>query len=167
MSCAQLQSWRQPITNAVRRGRINQRCVQDLSLAGGARVRCTDNRNQFEYGYEAQWTPRCGNATVPAAVGRGVYYTMRKTLRCQTAVAAVATPGPTGRQAIRPVDAAAAAEHMRQQLVHKKRIAMLNRQNEVRFQLRRQRHQQAQMQLQLQQQQRQQIGRNWEQSNDL
>lgn len=169
MNCANLQFWRQPITNAVRQGRTNQRCVHDMSLAGGTRVRCTDNRNQFEYGYDAKMTPRCGTATVPDAIGRDVYYTMRKTLRCVTPMP---TPknavtrtivGGRVRQAVEvgAVSAVAAAEHMRQQLVQKKRRAMLNRQNDVRFQLRRQRHQ-SQMQMQQQQQRGQ-----WKMSNDL
>lgn len=82
--------WRQHITNAERRGRRNQRCVHAASEATTT-VRCDDNSNQFEYGYEAKLAPRCATGPVgrPDVSDRGVFYALRKTLHCAMKAAAV------------------------------------------------------------------------------
>lgn len=133
-------AWKQSVTNAARSGRINQRCVTDLSMAGGPRMRCNDNTNQFEYGYDIKLTPRCGScpAGITDCVGRGVYYTMRKTLNC----------APVKRAARREQAKTMAEERKRQtaeqrKLELKKRRLLQNKHNEVRFQLHRQRKAQA------------------------
>lgn len=75
--------WKQHITNAVRTGRSNQLCVADRTLAG--RIRCNSNANSFDYGYDAHMTPRCDGGP-EKAIGRSVFYTLRKTLRCPSTV---------------------------------------------------------------------------------
>lgn len=98
--CDRMAHWRQHITNAERRGPRNQRCVTETSAVGAiftTAVRCDDNTNQFEYGYEAKLAPRCasGPAGRPDVRDRGVYYTLRRTLRCGLTAAVRRPPPPT------------------------------------------------------------------------
>lgn len=48
-------------------------------------MRCNSNENSYEYGYDAKITPRCDGGP-DAAFGRGVFYSMRKTLACPSTV---------------------------------------------------------------------------------
>lgn len=140
--CDRMVHWRQHITNAERRGRRNQRCVIEASAAAATSttvVRCDDNANQFEYGYEAKLAPRCasGPAGRPDVRDRGVYYTLRKSLRCALTAAVPAVRPPPAETAkpgaISPQVSKAEAlrrQKKRQQLELKRR-----RTNGLRFQL--------------------------------
>lgn len=75
--------WKQHITNAIRKGRSNQKCLADPTVP--SRMQCNSNQYSFEYGFDAKMTPRCDGGP-DEALGRSVYYSMRKTLACPSTV---------------------------------------------------------------------------------
>lgn len=118
--------WNQQITNAVRKGRINHKCVADPTQR--SRMRCNSNEHSFEYGYDAKMTPRCDGGP-DAALGRSVYYSMRKTLVCPSTVAQKASPSELAKRTAHLTE--------KQMRILRKHQKMLITQNSLRYQLER------------------------------